>query len=423
MTMLAQIRRSFLVAISILVGMPAVALASPTFTVLQSYKSESELGAQISGLSSDGEGHTYLTTQTGSQPTRLMQLTAPASGTTWSERTLYTFDIPALSFAAPVLLPSAEGLGLSVFVTSIAFDATISSIIEVSESFWNSWNANVIYTFPTCVAPATLQAGPGGVLYGTTFPFSYTSDCPGVGETVFSLTHTSSGTWQYATLASFASPLILGQQLVISPTGVVYGSISPQYLSTTPLGAHDRGYVFSLTPGAGGWSREKIYSFKGQEDGAFPGGLSTDLYGNLYGTTQAGGDLTQCLLGFYNGCGTIFQLIPPGAGQTKWVLNPLHLFAQNHLGQSPGPGVLTLAPSGALFGTTNLNGTDGLGTIFKFALSHEGQPTYSALYNFINPNFYQTNVANLLLDPVSGVLFGTTQTVASPATMFSLTQR
>src|SRR5262249_20327127 len=67
-----------------------------------------------------------------------------------------------------------------------------------------------------------------------------------------------------------------------------------------------------------------LYSFKSipANDGARPSGyLVADdngglgIPGALYGTTEFGGQL--CDNGT-NTCGTVFQLTPPAAGQTRW---------------------------------------------------------------------------------------------------------
>jgi len=49
-----------------------------------------------------------------------------------------------------------------------------------------------------------------------------------------------------------------------------------------------------------------LHSFDGL-DGMYPfGGLTIDAVGNLYGTTEYGGDF-GCI---YNGCGVVFEIMP-----------------------------------------------------------------------------------------------------------------
>ena len=75
------------------------------------------------------------------------------------------------------------------------------------------------------------------------------------------------------------------------------------------------GVVYKLTPSGGGWTESVIYTFQDENDGDGPfSGLVLDDSGNLYGTTADGGDLA-CDAPY--GCGTVFQLTPPGSGCDK----------------------------------------------------------------------------------------------------------
>ncbi|MGO9303037.1 MAG: choice-of-anchor tandem repeat GloVer-containing protein [Candidatus Korobacteraceae bacterium] len=67
------------------------------------------------------------------------------------------------------------------------------------------------------------------------------------------------------------------------------------------------GFVYKLTPSAGGWAYAQLYAFTGGADGAFPyGGVIVDAGGNIYGTAAAGGT-NYCT---YQGCGTVWELTP-----------------------------------------------------------------------------------------------------------------
>ena len=94
-----------------------------------------------------------------------------------------------------------------------------------------------------------------------------------------------------------------------------------------------------------------IHTFRGL-DGAFPkGGLIWDGQGNIYGTTEGGGDF-RC-------CGTIFKL--DGAG-TETVL---YSFSGGNDGSGPSGGLIRDA-AGNLYGTTS-GVFSGYGTVFKLA--------------------------------------------------------
>ena len=87
--------------------------------------------------------------------------------------------------------------------------------------------------------------------------------------------------------------------LILDQKGNLYG--------TTPGGGSDGyGAVFKLAPDG---TETVLYSFMGGNDGAAPfAGLLTDKKGNFYGTTADGGGSDSC----YYGCGTVFKLAPDG---------------------------------------------------------------------------------------------------------------
>ncbi len=95
-----------------------------------------------------------------------------------------------------------------------------------------------------------------------------------------------------------------------------------------------------------------LYSFQCSPDGQFPeAGLVRDSSGNLYGTTEAGGQY---------GNGTVFKLASDG---TETVL---HSFAGSPSdGDGPIYGSLTLDDAGNLYGTTVFGGQFGQGVVFR----------------------------------------------------------
>ncbi len=118
-----------------------------------------------------------------------------------------------------------------------------------------------------------------------------------------------------------------------------------------------------------------LYKFKGGNDGANPhAGLISDSTGALYGTTWHGGG-TGCVGGL--GCGTVFKLTPPAAGQTKWTKEILYRFQGGSDGEAPfAP--LVLDSKGALYGTTLAGGVSfGLGTVFKLTPPAAGQTQWT----------------------------------------------
>jgi uncharacterized repeat protein (TIGR03803 family) len=99
-----------------------------------------------------------------------------------------------------------------------------------------------------------------------------------------------------------------------------------------------------------------LYTFRGGTDGTAPeGDLVRDEAGNLYGTTVAGGNLAAC-----NGlgCGVVFKVTATGK------FSVLHTFAGGTDGANPWAGLIRDG-SGNLYGTTAGGGVSGVGTLFK----------------------------------------------------------
>src|SRR5258706_8646489 len=107
--------------------------------------------------------------------------------------------------------------------------------------------------------------------------------------------------------------------------------------------------------------------------------------GNLYGTTLGGGTF---------GFGTVYKMTPKG------VVTVLYNFAGQTQGAFPIGG-LAQATDGDLYGSTQIGGTFGNGTLFKISTSGN----YSLLYSF--PRKVGTSPEAALLQHTNGLLYGT----------------
>src|SRR5580658_2903313 len=165
-------------------------------------------------------------------------------------------------------------------------------------------------------------------------------------------------------------------QLSRAPDGALFG--------TTRLGGNGQGTVFTI---ASDGTESVLYSFSGG-DGADPqAGVIRDAAGNLYGTTTLGGS---------GGNGVVFKLAPDG---TETVL-------YNFDGGADGGTPLALLiqdSAGNLYGTTSFGGIADNGVVFKIDAS--GSETI--LYSFKGTPDGSGPVAPLLLD-AAGNLYGTT---------------
>jgi uncharacterized repeat protein (TIGR03803 family) len=114
-----------------------------------------------------------------------------------------------------------------------------------------------------------------------------------------------------------------------------------------------------------------LYKFTGQADGGQPySSVILDKAGNLYGTTNIGGDLAACPS--YNGCGVVYKLDSSG-NQTV-----LHTFTSSPDGQNPTYGNLFQDEAGNLYGTTTYGGTGDCGVVYE--VSKQGKE--SVLHSF-----------------------------------------
>jgi uncharacterized repeat protein (TIGR03803 family) len=212
-----------------------------------------------------------------------------------------------------------------------------------------------------------------GNLYGTTDGGGAFGD-----GTVFELAHGSSA---ITTLASFSS------SDGGNPTGGLIMDASGNLFGTTfgGEGAGD-GTVFELAHGSR--TVTTLASFNGT-NGASPfGGVIMDGAGNLFGTTEGGGDF---------GDGTVFEL----AHGTSTITALASFNGSN--GWLPIAGVI-IDGAGNLFGTTVRGGASDNGTLFELA---HGSNTITTIASF-NGNNGARPVGGVMMD-VAGNLYGTTQ--------------
>lgn len=137
--------------------------------------------------------------------------------------------------------------------------------------------------------------------------------------------------------------------------------------------------MFKLTPANGKWSVTVLHAFTGGNDGLEPyGGLVRDVAGNLYGTTASGGGRGSC--GRFH-CGTVFELSPPRTKGGKWMENILYRFKGESDGGNPFASLI-FDTSGNLYGTTEIGGAYGWGTVFELTHRSKGKWTESVLHSF-----------------------------------------
>jgi hypothetical protein len=138
-----------------------------------------------------------------------------------------------------------------------------------------------------------------------------------------------------------------------------------------------------------------LYSFQGT-DGSFPGQLTFDAAGNIYGSAGSGGAFG----------GNIFRLSLAADG--GWTETTLYSFTGGTDGGSDYRGVV-VDGQGNLFGVTFVGGTAlcRCGTIFELSPTASGAYTYQLLYSFTD--FSDGGYPLSLIIDARGNLYATTQ--------------
>jgi uncharacterized repeat protein (TIGR03803 family) len=336
------------------------------FTFVGSYYSAATGSFPEAGVIMDSAGNLYGTTVDGgsSNAGLVFELSPTVSGV-WNQTVLYSFtggSDGGNPFAA-LIFDSAGNLYGTTEYGGVYSDGTV---FKLSPGASGTWTESVIHSFAGYPADgsypaASLVFDSKGNLYGTTSTGGSSANClvkkkPAGCGTVFEMSPTGNGKWSESLLYSFTNSNGDGAfpfaNLIFDSAGNLYGTTEQGGVSgkCQYSGLSTCGTIFQLTPGVvGGWTEKVLYAFKGfKSDGAFPlAGLVMDSSGNLYGTTDVGGNASnaQYDLGF----GTVFELSPTSGGE--WTESVLHNFQMESDGGFPQSGLL-LDGSGNFFGAT-----------------------------------------------------------------------
>jgi uncharacterized repeat protein (TIGR03803 family) len=233
-------------------------------------------------------------------------------------------------------------------------------------------------------------ADDAGNLYGTT-EFGGIADSGVVFE--LSPPVVKGGKWKQTVLYSFTG----GSDGLGPNAGLVFDGAGNLYGTTFDGGkCHQScGVVFQLarpTGRRGAWIQTVLHAFGGVDssDGGAPtGSLVFDKAGNLYGTTEFGGNVV--CTNNPGPCGVVFQLSPPKSQGGRWTKTVLYNFKGIPDGAFPF-GYLTTDKQGNLFGATTQGGTGacmdgegatiGCGVAFKLTSRKGGIWSETLLYNF-----------------------------------------
>jgi uncharacterized repeat protein (TIGR03803 family) len=353
---------------------------SQTYSVIYNFTGKGSDGATpYGGPILDRSGNLYGTTYLGGSYGSGSVYKLSRSGASWTYSSVYSFK-GTLDAAGPAFGSLAAEPGSGLFGTTeggrefgTVFDICACPGREV-----------IVHRFGV----GTDGAQPiGGVVFDTAGNFYGTTSLGGAygNGTVFEEKR-SGDSWTESVIYSFTG----ANDGASPPAGVTLDDRGNLYGTTSLGGANGGGVVYELSPSGSGWKQRVLYTFQGLSDGQNPvGGVVLDPAGNLYGTTFDGG---------VNGGGTVYELSPSGGG---WTFTVLYSFS----GGYGGPyNKLTLA-KGNIYGFSNAEGANGLGSVFKLAPGHGGW-TFTDLHDFIGGSDGGSPYGSVAVDR-DGNVFGT----------------
>jgi len=399
-------------ALSVAIALVLTVAASPaaqaqTFHVIHTFTGKTDGGKPFAGVTIDKSGNLYGTTYAyGAKGWGVVYRIKP--GGTFN--TLYTFTggtdgaFPAARVIfGPngTLYGTTQGKGYGTATGSHGTVFNLKPPTTCGTSFC-PWKITTLYAFkgePDCNGATNsfsdLVFDNAGNIYGTTYNGGAHNNGQALNEgCVFKLTPTSTGGYTEKVIYSFGGTKAgEGRHpfagVIVDKAGNLYGTTSEGGRTNSTACAPTCGTVYELVPSSGGYTEKQLYLFSGVGDGSAPfGGVIFDSSGNLYGSTENGGN---------HGAGTAFKLTP-GANGT-WSYTPLYAFVG---GRFCGPyGSLALDGAGNLNGTTFCSGGSA-GNIFK--LTPTG--TYTSLHSFSGGSDGGNPMGNVTFD-ASGNMYGT----------------
>lgn len=289
----------------------------------------------------------------------LVELLPPVDGSSsWRERVIHSFDDK--TDGADPGRPHRDAHGNVYLTTLVGGSANAGTFVKFSPpaSGQGAWTETILHTFGEgsdgSFPIGSLRSDAQGNLF-------FVTDGGGTlgGGTVSVLSPPGNGgtSWSETILHNFvgsdgAEPL---SDPIADDAGNLFGLT---YLG----GTYDDGVVYELSPPAGGgtqWTETVLYAFTGGTDGSSPfRGLVRDAAGNLFATTQQGGDLA-CR------CGTLIKLSPPQSGQGAWTETTLYAFQGGATGATPGG--ITVEDNGNLLVPAFSGGAYNGGALLEFS--------------------------------------------------------
>jgi hypothetical protein len=417
-------------ACAVLAAQPA---AGQGLTTLYTFTGAGDGGNPIAGLLAGPNGSFYGTTSEAYGT--IFQLSPPAKeGTAWKLTTLHNFSGADGSFPENLIVDKSGALygmtnqggtfnGTCVYQGTDYGCGTVFKLSPPAQGQTN-WALTTLYSFP---GGSESSSPTGGVVmdgWGNLFGFTagiYTcGNTPAICGSAYELTPPAKGqtTWSETTLYTFTggsdgayagyfgSPLLYGRGRIY---GITEAGGNVTNAICAPIGGC--GLVFQLTPpghGKSGWTEDRLLVFNGSNGIAPLDGLSEDAAGNLYGSTNEGGRLMDCVPGspYPNGCGVTYELSPPAQRGGGWTATTLHKFADGADGSYPYDAPAFLG--GRIYLTTSGDEVKSFGTIAQLQPPGGRRRSWQVktLFSFSNDVNGCSPTGPLIMR--NGVVYGTT---------------
>lgn len=304
----------------------------------------------------------------------IFMLTPPGAGeTAWTNTVIHLFGSVGKDGGRPVapltlvkgsLYGTASVGGYPTCGCGIVFKITPGKTAKAK------WTYTILHRFGPNFPPKSGSTPDGGLLVDGDGTIYGTTAAGGKHNSGVVFKISKSG--DFTVLHDFVGNFTSGPQgeLLFGKDGAIYGT-------TFGGGKYNEGTIFRITKAG---SHTVLYDFKGvnqpggSSDGAQPEGrLALGSDGAIYGTTTFGGSPS--------GYGTAWSLSPPGAGQTKWKYEQLHIFGSE--GNLPHSGV-AIDLKGVLYGTASGGGQWQEGVVYRLAppKSRGANWRYTVLHSF-----------------------------------------
>jgi uncharacterized delta-60 repeat protein len=355
-----------------------VVAGSGSITALVSFGPSSFGGAPNSGMVMDSQGDLFGATSVGFGTQDVESLFEIAAGSHTATQ-LASFSHSAYEFQWPLLVDSNGNLFAT---TTSGGPGNVGTVFELPSG------SGAITSLASFVQEQDGSSPNGGLVLDSQGNLFGTTAAGGSGNvgTVFEI---QAGSDTATTLASFDYNSTGGNPfggLVMDRQGDLFGT-------TSSGGAYGTGTVFEVA--AGSDAITTLALFDNSTTGGSPhAGLVMDSQGDLFGCTTSGGAY---------GYGTVFEMV--AASDTITPLAPFD-YPTTGIGSTAG---LVMDSQGDLFGTANAGGAYGNGTVFEVAAGND-TITPLAYFGSLDSSSINTTgafpAADLVMDG-HGDLFGT----------------